>query len=210
MIRWICLFSMIVSACLWTGCTRLSLNSQQKSFLLEISTNPQRLPAHADGSLKIRHCRAISPFDNPYFLYRTQSGQYQQDFYKLFLTPPNEQIDEFLRAWLEQSNLFSGVLPASSAAHPDYVLEPQLSAIYTDLSDPTRPKTVMRLHVVLLKIDKDYQASIVVMEKSYEHISPMQSITGQDVIVNYNLSLEAILTQLQSDIASVMKQPGVE
>jgi ABC-type uncharacterized transport system auxiliary subunit len=191
MIRRICFFSLIVTVGLWTGCARPSLNSQQKSFLMEMSPNPQRLPDPVNGVLKIRHCRAAAPFDNPYFLYRTESGQYQQDYYRLFLTPPNEQINESLRAWLEQSGIFRGVLPASSAARPDYVLEPQLSALYTDLSEPTQPKTVMRLHVVLLKMDKNYQA-------------PMQNSTSQDIIDNYNLCLETILTQLQSDMISAL------
>jgi ABC-type uncharacterized transport system auxiliary subunit len=171
---------------------------------MEMSPNPQRLPDPVNGVLKIRHCRAAAPFDKTHFLYRTESGQYQQDYYRLFLTPPNEQINESLRAWLEQSGIFRGVLPASSAARPDYVLEPQLSALYTDLSEPTQPKTVMRLHVVLLKMDKNYQASIIIMEKSYGHQSPMQNNTSQDIIDNYNLCLETILTQLQSDMISAL------
>jgi ABC-type uncharacterized transport system auxiliary subunit len=206
MMRQICFFSLIVCIGLWTGCTRTSLNSQQKSFLMEASPNPQRLNAPVDGVLKIRHCRAVAPFDNPYFLYRTESGQYQQDYYKLFLTPPNEQINEHLRAWLEQSGIFRGVLPASSAAKADYVLEPQLSALYTDLFDPTKPVTVAKIHVVLLKIDKNYQPSLIIMEKTYEHLSPMQNNTGQDIINNYNLCLETILAQLQSDIISALKK----
>jgi ABC-type uncharacterized transport system auxiliary subunit len=206
MIRRICFFSLIVWVGLLTGCDRTSLNSQQKSFLLEMSPNPQRLPTPVDGVLKIRYCRAVAPFDNTYFLYRTQSGQYQQDYYRLFLTPPNEQINEYLRAWLEQSGIFRGVLPASSAARADYVLEPQLSALYTDLSDPTQPKTVAKIHVVLLKMDKDYQPSLIITEKTYEHLSPMQNNSSQDIINNYNLCLETILTQLQSDIVSALKK----
>lgn len=206
MIRRICFFSLIVTAGLWTGCNRTSLNSQQQSFLMETSPNPHRLTNPVDGVLKIRYCRAVAPFDNTYFLYRTQSGQYQHDYYRLFLTPPNEQINEYLRAWLEQSGIFRGVLPASSAARPDYVLESQLSALYTDLSDPTQPKTVARIHFVLLKMDKNYQPSLIVMEKTYEHLSPMQNNTSQDIINNYNLCFQTILTQLQSDIISVLKK----
>jgi ABC-type uncharacterized transport system auxiliary subunit len=196
--------TLIVSAGFWAGCTRPSLNSQQKSFLLETPANPQRLTAPVDGVLKIRHCRAIAPFDNPYFLYRTESGRYQQDYYKLFLTPPNEQINEHLRAWLEQSGIFRGVLPASSSAKADYLLEPQLSALYTDLLDPTKPETVAKIHVVLLKIDKDYQPSLIIMEKTYEHRSLMQNNTSQDIINNYNLCFQTILTQLQSDMIAVL------
>jgi ABC-type uncharacterized transport system auxiliary subunit len=204
MMRRICLFNLIVSVGLWSGCTRTSLNSQQRSFLLEISPNPQRLSAPIDGVLKIRHCRAVAPFENPYFIYRTQSGQYQQDYYKLFLTPPNEQINEYLRTWLEQSGIFRGVLPASSAAKADYILEPQLSALYTDLSDLAQPKAIAKIHIVLLKVDKDYQPSFIIMEKTYEHLSPMQNNTSQDIINNYNLCFQTILTQLQSDMISAL------
>jgi ABC-type uncharacterized transport system auxiliary subunit len=206
MIRRICFFSLIVWAGLWTGCVRTSLNSQQTSFLLETSPNPHQMSTPVDGVLKIRHCRAVAPFDNTYFLYRTQSSQYQQDYYKLFLTPPNEQINEHLRAWLDQSGIFHGVLPASSTAKADYVLEPQLLALYSSLSEPTQSKTVMKLHVALLKIDKGNQSSIVIMEKTYEHMSPMQNNTSQDIIKNYNLCLETILTQIPSDIVSVLQK----
>jgi ABC-type uncharacterized transport system auxiliary subunit len=204
--RRILFFSLIVSVGLSTGCGRPSLNSQQNLFLMEISPNPQRLSAPVEGVLKIRYCRAAAPFDNPYFLYRTQSGQYQQDYYKLFLTPPNEQIDEHLRTWLDQSGIFRGVLPASSAAKSDYVLEPHLSALYCDLSEPTQPQTVLKFHAVLLKTDKDYQASRIVLEKTYQYISPMQNNTSQDVITNYNICLEKFLVQLQSDIILTLKK----
>jgi len=207
MTRFICFFTLILSAGLWpAGCaSRTSLNSQQQSFLLETTPGTQRQPLPIAGILKIRHCRAATPFDGQYFLYRTQAGQYQQDFYKLFLTPPNEQITELLRAWLEQSGAFRGVLPASSTASPDYVLEPLLSAIYSDFSEPTQPQTVLKMHVVFLKADKNEQSSRVVMEKTYENIEPMQNNTGQDVIKNYNLSLEKVLAQLQSDLVSALQ-----
>jgi ABC-type uncharacterized transport system auxiliary subunit len=205
MIRHICFFSLIVSAGLWTGCgSRTSLNSQQESFLLEASVNPQRVPAPVDGILKIRYCRAAAPFDGQYFLYRTQTGQYQQDYYKLFLTPPNEQMGELLGAWLEQSGAFRGVLPASSSAESDYVLEPTLGAIYSDFSEPTQPKTVFKMRIVLLKMNKTRQVSEVVMENMYDKIEPLQNNTSREIIKNYSLSLEQFLTQLQSDIVSIL------
>ena len=132
----IAFFVLITSSLFWAGCaSRSSLNSQQKVFLLESSNNSQSLSEPLDGVLKIRHCRAVPPFDSQYFLYRTDKGLYQQDYYKLFLTPPNEQIGELLRAWLEQSKIFTSVLPASSSAESDYIMEPHLSALYSDFSD---------------------------------------------------------------------------
>jgi uncharacterized lipoprotein YmbA len=197
--------SMMVSVCLWTGCTRSSLNSQQSTFLLEIPTNPAPLSVPAAGILKIRHCRVATPFDNPYFLYRTESGTYRQDYYKLFLTPASEQITEHLRTWLDQSRIFTSVLPASSAARSQYVIEPHLSAIYTDFTGPTG-SAVIRLHAVLLKTDKDYLPSSIVLEKTYEQASPLPGNTGSSIINGYNLCLEQILTQLQSDIVTAIKK----
>jgi len=210
MTRSLCIVSMIVSASLWTGCTRSSLNSQQSTYLLEIPANPEPLSAPSAGILKIRHCRAATPFDSPYFLYRTESGTYQQDHYKLFLTPANEQITEHLRTWMDQGSIFTSVLPASSAALSDYVIEPHLSSIYTDFSGPAG-SAVIRLHIVLLKTDKDYLPNTIVIEKTYEQSLSLQTNTGSDIITGYNLCLERILSQIQSDIVlALKKQPNNE
>jgi ABC-type uncharacterized transport system auxiliary subunit len=173
-----------------------------ESYLLDASS-PVRQEATApvfDGVLKIRYCRAMPPFDGQYFLYKAASGQYEQDFYRQFLTPPNEQVSELLRTWMENSGLFTNVIPASSAVDPDYTLEPQLLAIYTDFSDVMNPKTVMKINVILLHLNKNRQDSAIVLEKTYQRSETFQEKTGKSIIAGYNAGLENIFAQLVSDI----------
>lgn len=200
------LFVMTASAVFWTGCTsRESLNSQQQVFLMEIPANPVRLSEPVGGILKIRYCRAAAPFDSRFFLYRTDNGLYQQDYYKLFLTPPNEQVGELLRIWLEQSRIFYGVLPSSSSAESNYLLEPHLTALYSDFSDPQSPKTVMKFHAILLQISDSTKVHNVVLEKTYQDTQPLEDNTALKIIKSYGLCLENILAQLQSDLVEVLK-----
>jgi hypothetical protein len=202
----ICSVTIISTGLCLSGCaSRDSLNRQRQSFLLEIPANTERQVTPVPGVLKVRHCRAVAPFDSQYFLYRTEAGQYQQDYYRQFLTPPNEQITEYLRSWIEESGLFKAVLPASSAASPDYILEPHLLTLYSDFSDPTQPKTVLKMHVIVLKMEKSGQDRGIVIEKTYENIEPMQNKTSLNIIKNYNLGLEKIFVQLQSDIVSILQ-----
>jgi uncharacterized lipoprotein YmbA len=201
------ILSAILTGLVFTcGCaSRENFSQQQESYLLEATA---RIPAAVQtlpGVLKIRHCRAVAPFDGQYFLYRTKTGQYQQDYYKLFLTPPNEQIVEQLREGLSASGLFTNVLPASSAMPPDYTLEPHLLAIYCDFSDADNPKTVLKMHFVLLKTDKSCHCSTIVFENTYESIKSMPGRTGQDIILSFNDNLGDLLSTLMSDIARKVK-----
>jgi len=188
------------------GCaSRENFSQQQESYLLEAAA---RIPAAVQtlpGVLKIRHCRAVAPFDGQYFLYRTRTGQFQQDYYKLFLTPPNEQIVEHLRQGLSASGLLTNVLPAASAMPPDYTLEPHLLAIYCDFSDANNPKTVLKMHFVLLKNDPSCHCSTIVFENTYESIKSMHGQTGQDIILSFNDNLSDLLSTLMSDIARKAK-----
>jgi ABC-type uncharacterized transport system auxiliary subunit len=173
-----------------------------ESWLLEASS-PIRQEATTpvfSGVLKIRYCRATPPFDGQHFLYKAADGRYEQDFYRQFLTPPNEQVAELLRTQMENSGLFGNVIPASSAVDPDYTLEPQLLAIYTDFSDAMNPKTVIKINVVLLHLNKNRQDSAIVLEKTYQRSETFQEKTGKSIISGYNAGLETIFSQLVEDI----------
>jgi uncharacterized lipoprotein YmbA len=200
------LTTLIWAAFCLSGCaSRDSLNRQQQTFLLEISANAQPQTTAANGTLKIRYCRAAAPFDSQYFLYRTQAGQYQQDYYKQFLTSPNEQITEQLRVWLEQGGAFRNVLAASTATATGYILEPHLLAMYADFSDPATPKTVLKMHFTLLKMNNAGQSSTIVMDTTYDSKESFEKRTGGDIVKNYNSSLETIFARLQSDIVRSLK-----
>ncbi|MBM4104116.1 MAG: hypothetical protein FJ263_08715 [Planctomycetes bacterium] len=200
------LTTIIWAAFCLSGCaSRESLNRQEQSFLLEIAANVQPQTTAADGTLKIRYCRAAAPFDSQYFLYRTQDSQYQQDYYKKFLTPPNEQITEQLRIWLEQGNVFHDVLSASTAATAEYILESHLLAMYADFSDPAALKTVLKMHFILVKMNNAGRSSTVIMDTTYESKESFEKRTGGDIVKNYNSSLETIFARLQSDIVRSLK-----
>jgi uncharacterized lipoprotein YmbA len=200
------LTTVIWAAFCLSGCaSRDSLNRQQQSFLLEIPANAQHQAAAGGDTLKIRYCRAAAPFDSQYFLYRTQAGQYQQDYYKQFLTPPNEQITEQLRIWLEQGGAFRNVLAASTATATGYILEPHLLAMYADFSDPAAPKTVVKMHFTLLKMNNAGRSSTVIMDTTYDSKESFEKRTGGDIVKNYNSSLETIFARLQSDIVRSLK-----
>lgn len=204
--RLICQTVLTAMVILLSGCGSQNAADRTESYLLETLS-----PAVADtmpvfdGVLKIRHCRAAAPFDGQYFLYRTSDGRYEQDFYRQFLTQPNEQIAESLRSWIESSNLFGSVMPASSAIEADYMLEPQLLAIYTDFSDAAQPKTVVKIHTVLLRVDRDDHSTEVVFEKTYLRSETFQDKTGKSIITGYNAGLESIFTQLVQDIREKQK-----
>jgi hypothetical protein len=201
------LTTIIWTAFCLSGCaSRDSLNRQQQTFLLEIPANAQHQAAAAGDTLKIRYCRATAPFDSQYFLYRTQAGQYQQDYYKQFLTPPNEQITEQLRIWLEQGGVFRNVLAASTATTAGYILEPHLLAMYANFSDPAKPETVLKMHFILLKINSAGQSSTIVMDTTYDSKESFEKRTGGDIVKNYNSSLETIFARLQSDIAASLSK----
>ncbi len=198
--RWSILFTLTLFL---VGCRTHNMSMLMQNYMLEDSAlaADQKIAAPAfPGVLKIRSCRAAAPFDSQHFLYKSAFGRYEQDFYKDFLTPPNEQMTELLGARMENTGLFSNVLPASSGVNPDYILEPQLLAIYADFSDEMNPQTVIKLHFVLIQLDKVRQNSTIVLEKTYQRSETFQEKTGNAIISGYNAGLQAIFTQLAEDI----------
>lgn len=184
------------------GCASHNTSHLKESYLLETSRpgSPEAVSPIFAGVLKIRHCRAVQPFDSRQFLYKDAVDQYEQDFYREFLTPPNEQITELLRAYLEGSGLFANVIPASSAIEAEYMLEPQLLAIYTDFADPVNPKTIIKMHLVLIRMDKVRQSSSIILEKTYLRSETFQEKSGKSIINGYNTGLQAIFAQLAEDL----------
>jgi|GEM_PF-1702510 len=202
--RHVCLFQtmLIMLTVFMSGCRPHNTAILMESYLLEASAPIQQqatTPVFA-GVLKIRYCRATPPFDGQLFLYKSADSRYEQDFYRQFLTPPNEQVAELLRIRMESSGLFDNVIPASSAVEPDYTLEPQLLAVYTDFSDAMAPKTVMKVHVVLLHLNKNRQNGTILLEKTYLRSETFTEKTGKSIIAGYNSGLENIFSQLIEDI----------
>ena len=150
------------------GCVSLEKSyPDRRYFALELV--PGKSPnSMSDRVLSVASLRISPRYADRSFVYRTSTAAYEADFYNQFLIAPDSMIGEELRKGLAASELFKYVVGPSNSLQPNYVLEGSINALYGDFRDPSRPAAVLYNQDAGVSLQKRYEKSVPLSEKSPE------------------------------------------
>lgn len=192
---------------LLAGCSGGSILKQpdpvKRYFSLQSERDTMVCSASAGEVLKIRRIAVAPTFAAREFTYRIGSEEYDSDYYNLFLVQPQDMLTQGIYEWFSSSGLFSHVVPASSAMRPNYILESNVTRLYGDYSAPGQSKAVIEIQFFLLK---DEMARYkVAFCKDYQKETPLNDRSAPALAAAFQQSFKDILTELEQDIASVLR-----
>jgi cholesterol transport system auxiliary component len=149
-------------------------------------------------TLRVREFRVAPPYHELSFVYRKHDSEFETDYYREFVAPPATLLTSQTIAWMSGAHLFGRVLPGSSAADNEYLLEATVTALYGDYRNRSAPEAVMELQVFVLV----EQATLtnVVFERTYRHQTPIRGAEPADLVNGWKEALRAILTDLEGDL----------
>ena len=164
-------------------------------FLLDVQHPSGSIEATSVNCLHIRSCRVASQFAGRSLVYRTGSVLYEQDYYNLFLTNPDDQITDILRAWFRQSGMGDCVEDKQLERH---TLEPRVDILCADFSDKEKPVAVMQMHVLLTQFDAGCSCTKTVLEKTFSAQTPLPlKPTAAQIVQGLSDSFATLLRQTE-------------
>lgn len=194
-----CLLCLVVSGCI------SSKYVEQKQYLLNIKTLPEKKIKESKCLVAVDHMMAISPFDQHNFLYRISDNQYLIDYYHSFLVSPTEQLDPVFTSYLKALGNFD--LDITGLAITQNHLQVQLTEFYADYRVRARPYAVVALHFVLSKstkgkhiilLDKTLHAKVALKIKNTETLLWAWNICLQNIFTRGVRELNAALSECRS------------
>jgi uncharacterized lipoprotein YmbA len=153
-------------------------------------------------TMRIRRVRIAPMFDGKSFVYRMTDHRYVEDFYNEFFVPPETVIASSVQEWVLASGLFGAVLSAADSGVPGWYLDVDVTDLYGDLRDSTRPQAVVGVSFALFgRGDSDDSA---LLRKSYAAHEPMTATTPEALVIGWNAALSRILGDLERDLGAAL------
>ena len=182
-----------------TGCFNFNKNYPEKHFFVLSAKRGEKFPASkSDAILRVSRFRVSPGFEGKSFVYRKGDSNYTSDFYNEFFISPAPMITEEVRKWLTGSGLFQLVMSSSSPVEPTMELEGVISALYGDYRNTEVPKAVLEIQFLLVG-DVSSQP-VIVFQKTYHEEAHIKGNSPDSLVAGWNLALEHILTQLETDL----------
>jgi len=173
-------------------------------FLLDARRPEASTEAKSGSCLHIRPCRIASQFASRSLVYRTGTVMYEQDYYNLFLTNPDGQVTDILRAWFRLSGL-SNCISTNDTQPKKYTIEPRIDVLCTDFTDKENPAAVVQLHVLVTTPGENGTSVETVLEKTYIAKTPLPSKpAAAQVVEGLSRSLSQTVQQLEDSLRAIL------
>lgn len=182
------------------GCGALSRPyEERRQWPLRVA-RPQSVPPRIGGVvLLVRNVQA-GPGLNVRGLQSLQpDGSIRTAFYEEWLVPPAEAVDASLRLWLASAGIFAAVVLPGSRATADFVLESELTALWT-----VPAEHVARAALGVSVIDQRGGTNRVVRQFVARGVA---DLTGDDTaagVVAQGAALAAAFGQVETELRAVV------
>ncbi len=187
-----------------TGCSVFNRPAVvKKDYSLTVKNTSTKKSENAPP-LAVRYFESASLFDNDFFVYRTGEGEWESDYYNVFAGSPTSLLTTEVRNWLDQSGVFSEAGIPGLAPRGSWRLQGYVEKLYGDFRDPASPAAVLAIRFALYPPHSEH-GSTPVYEKSISSRNPFSQRTPEALVEAWNQSLKTIMTQLDTELAPVVR-----
>ncbi|THB69762.1 MAG: hypothetical protein D6E12_04100 [Desulfovibrio sp.] len=204
MTRFFPLITLLLACTLGYGCTSgLTQDAEvleKRYFVLQVERPGAPHASPSPGVCKVKDVTISPSFSSREMVYRLSHSSFSTDYYNQYHSSPDDLISQTMRHWIDEARLFEYVTDPSSEVRPQYYLEGHVVSLYGDFSTPGNPAAVLKMQFFLLK-DEDFDFAIR-MDKDYERSIPLAEKSAEGVVDGLNAALADILAELEADLAA--------
>jgi len=147
----------------------------------------------------------INPlYENQGFVYHLSDSRTESDYYHLFLTAPEINITEQMKAWLRKSGHFHTVTGSDQLSGAAWILSGHIDTLYGDFTNPRQPVAVVAIRLYLTSnsgLTPESRISIGHFEKRV----PLTENSPKGLIVAWNKALSEIFSEMEHPLVSAMQ-----
>ena len=157
---------------------------------------PGALPVRPGGKvLEVRTVRAGPGLDARGFQALGADGSIATEFYEEWSVPPAHGVEEAVRTWLGGAGLFAAVLAPGSRLSPDYVIEGDLGALWTE---PAAGVAHAALGVTLIAMQGEQPR--VAIQRRYRETAALVGTGPAVAAQGMTAALALVLARLEADV----------
>ncbi len=135
-----------------------------------------------------------APFASDGFVYQTSAEHWEVDPYNQFLVSPADMMTSILRTWTRESGLYTSVAVPGVGGGQEYLIDCDVTELYGDFRNPSRPEAVLTIAVQVLKhTDK---GRVLVLRKNLTQRVPVSERTPAALVTAWNEALRIELNLL--------------
>ena len=197
------LAALLLCAVALPACSALSQPYPAKAHFTIDPGSPD--PAGADakpslqGVLGLERVRVSEPYRSAQFIYRTGPSATEEDFYNVFITPPEEILSATSTDWFVKSRIANATIDLPSPLDCKFTADIEVSELFVDFSkDPAHPKAVISAQFFLLE-DNGSVRSIIV-QKSTRHEIDAKSKDGAGIADAWNQAWRLTLMDFEKAV----------
>ncbi|CCO25206.1 ABC-type transport auxiliary lipoprotein family protein [Maridesulfovibrio hydrothermalis] len=195
----------VLSFFAFAGCVKLERPTLDRKFY---TLDVKREGVSAQGgksekNLIVRRIKISPRYEDRDLVYRVGVNEFEADYYNAFFVAPASLMTQELRLWMRDSGLFTNVVSPESMGTGELLLEGVVNSIYGDYTGGSS-KAVIEMQFFLL--DNNDPDMPIVYSRNFSKAIPAKE-TGADALVRaMNKGLKEIFTELESDIAELVRK----
>ena len=191
---------LIVSILALGGCGALSRPAPVKQMYLLDPPPPAVVAKSQPTSVRVGNVTVAVPFRARTIVFRESELRYENAYYLEFLIPPATMLAELTSRALERSKAFARVVPASSTATADWVLDGFVSALYLDTRDAAKPAAEVAITFYLFAAEGG--TGVPLWTRDYQRRAPLAGTSEQAYAAALNTAVGEILSDFARDLAA--------
>jgi len=166
---------------------------------------PRPAPAAtATRVLSLRRVETAPTYAGSELVYRVSEHGIERDPYASLAAPPSEVFTTAIRGYLRDASFVRDVVAPSEGVPVAAAIEPALSELSGDFSNPAEPAAVLTLHFRVLAPASGATPAREILLKTYTRRIPLSQRTASAVVAAWNGALGEVMAEFVADLKGVL------
>lgn len=193
---------LLLSAFILLGCSTITTPPITRYTLLVQDRSTTHSSPQTSYTLKISSTKAPYSLSSKSFLYLKDPQEVGAYLYSQWNDAPSALIDHYIATSLDESQLFTTVLPKSSSLQSDLLLESSLSSFYHRIHEDKTSDGYIDITYVLI----DQKTKKMVANKRFVIMAPAPSLDAQGGVTALNRATHELSNQSIAWLTIILKE----
>jgi ABC-type uncharacterized transport system auxiliary subunit len=193
-----------LAAALLTCACASKLPRAPETFTIDPPAPRPAPAATATRVVTLRRVEVVPTYAGSELVYRISEHGIERDPYASLAAPPAWILTSAVRGYLRDADFIRDVVAPGEGMPVDAEIEPALTELYGDFSNPAEPAAVLSLHFRVLARASGAAAAREILLKSYTRRIPLSQRTAAAVVAAWNRALGEIMGEFLADLKAVL------
>ena len=187
---------------LFTGCSTIRPPMNEYTILPSSYMPAGDITASKNGTLKLSSTRSIASLASTQFYYLKEPSSINAYLYSKWSDTPSSMIDRAMTSSLQNEHLFETLLPPTSSAAADLVLESDLNAFYHRFHNNANSEGFIDITYRLI----NPKTKATIASKRFTLIEPAPSQDAKGGVIALNNATHTLSLQCVSWLTLILKE----